>query len=133
MGTKASSSHSNNAVVPENESENTGLSGLAIIHTLPFKDQVQYFSDFLRAAAEKGNQTYPLMIKNKTERQCFWRRSKKFYWDDKDKVLLHRVLIKNIGKFMYNTIIFNVHAIFWEYNDLIIKSVQLYAQKIFQV
>ena len=78
LGTKVSSSHSNNTVVPENESKNTGLSGSAIFHALPFKDQVQYFSDFLRAAAEKRNQTYPPMIKNKTERQCFWRRSKSF-------------------------------------------------------
>ena len=66
LGTKASSSHSNNAVVPEDESKNTGLSGSAIFHTLPFKDQVQYFSDFLRAAAENRNQMYPPMIKNKT-------------------------------------------------------------------
>ena len=115
LGTKASSSHSNNAV-PENEFENTGLTGLAIFHALPFKDQVQYFSDYLRAAAENRNQTYPPMIKNKTDRQCFRRRSKKFYWDNKNKVLLRRVLIKNIGKFMYNTIIFNMHAIFQEYN-----------------
>ena len=60
------------------------------------------------------------MIKNKSDRQCFWRRADKFYWDDKNKVLLHRVLIKNIGKFMYNTIIFNIHAIFQEYSQTIL-------------
>ena len=42
LGTKASSSHSNNAV-PENEFENTGLTGSAIFHTLPFKDMFNTF------------------------------------------------------------------------------------------
>ena len=56
LGLKASSSCSNNAV-PKNESEDTEKTGLAIFHALPFKDQVQYFSDYLRAGAEKRNQT----------------------------------------------------------------------------
>ena len=54
-----------------------------------------------------------------SDRQCFWR-ADKFYWDKRNKVLLHRVLIKNIGKFMYNTIIFNMHAIFQGYNGRIL-------------
>ena len=93
---------------------------MAVFHALPFKDQVKYFSDYLRAGAENRNQLYPPMIKNKSERQYFQRRADKFYWDDKNKVLLHRVLIKNIGKFMYNIIIFNMHAIFQEYNQRIL-------------
>ena len=66
-----------------------GQSGSAI-----FQDQVKYFTDYLRAAVEKRVQMYPPMIKNKLDRQCFQRRSNKFYWDKKNKVLLHRVLIK---------------------------------------
>ena len=86
--------------IPQTESDATGQSGLAIFHALPFKDQVKYFTDYLRAATEKKVQAYQPMIKNKLDRQCY----NKYYWDEKNKVLLHRVLIKNISKFMYNTV-----------------------------
>ena len=70
LGLKESSTHSNNAIL-QNVSEDTGQAGSAIFHALPFKDQVKYFSDYLRAGTENRAQPYPPMIKNKSDRQCF--------------------------------------------------------------
>ena len=121
LGLKESSAHPNNAI-SQNESEDTGQTGSAIFHALPFKDQVKYLLDYLRAGTENRAQPYPPMIKNKSDRHCFQRRADKYYQDKKNKVLLHRVLIKNIGKFMYSTIIFNMHAIFWAYHGMILVT-----------
>ena len=74
--------------IPQNESDTMGQSGLAIFHAPPFKDQVKYFADYLRAATEKKVQAYTAMIKNKLDRQCFQRRSNKYYWDKKNKVYI---------------------------------------------